>query len=90
MSLFDLANACFEGYGAFCAWKNVKALHAAKKFQGVSIDAFAFFAIWGYWNCFYYPHLDQWFSFAAGLVLAGMNTAWVALALYYTRNQDEG
>ena len=84
----DLINAIFEVGGAILTWKNAHRLWKDREIKGVYWPAWVFFALWGWWNCFYYPSLDQWFSFAAGLALVLGNTAWCVLALIvWTKNR---
>jgi len=80
---FDVINASFELVGAGCAAYNLLLLYRCKDVKGVSVLSSAFFASWGWWNCLYYPSLEQWASFAAAALLAATNSAWVGLALYY-------
>ena len=80
---FDYINAAFECVGAFLSWMNVRRLISDKKVAGVHWQVVGFFAAWGYWNLFYYPSLGQWWSTAAGGLLALANTVWVVLALRY-------
>jgi len=56
-----------------------------KEIKGVSILAIEFFTLWGFWNLFYYPHLEQWFSFYGGLFIVSANCLWVGLIIYYSR-----
>lgn len=79
----DLVNGLFELCGGLLLWTNVRALHKAKRFEGVAIAPTAFFAAWGVWNLFYYPHLGQTLSFVGGLVVVSANIVWVAQMVYY-------
>ena len=79
----DLANGCFEFGGALFLLLNVIRLFKDKRVAGVSVATVAFFGIWGVWNLFYYPSLEQWASFVAGIAVVIANSAWVVLALYY-------
>ena len=79
----DLGNALFEGFGAFFIWKSVIQLWKDKEIKGVYWPAWVFYSAWGLWNCFYYPSLDQWLSFSAGIVLVAGNISWVFLAIRY-------
>ena len=90
MTWQDLCNGIFEGGGSIMAWLNVAVLYRAKEVRGVSVSAFAFFAAWGVWNLYYYPHLNQWASFVGGVPLACANVAWVVLAVIYRRRKSEG
>ncbi len=79
----DLINSLFEMAGAIFATINIFKLLKDKSVMGVYWPATAMFALWGYWNVWYYPSLDQMLSFYAGILLASANTIWVALAIKY-------
>lgn len=81
----DLFNGLYEFGGALMCGLNVLRAHRDKKFAGVSIFPVAFFTSWGLWNLYYYPHLNQWFSFAGGCFLVVTNGAWLGQMLYYGR-----
>ena len=82
-SLPDLANAIFEGLGAFVIFLNVKRILKDKQVKGFDWRVMLFFTLWGYWNLYYYPHLDQWLSFTAGLGIVVSNTIYTVLLVYY-------
>jgi len=63
----DAINACFETLGCLMIINNIKTLHQDKQVKGVSVVSTTFFGVWGFWNLYYYPHLDQSLSFYAGL-----------------------
>lgn len=77
----DLINAGIELIGALFTWRNAWQLHVDRDIRGVYWPTSLFFAVWGLWNLYYYPALDQWASFSAGLVLVAGNIAWVAMAI---------
>jgi hypothetical protein len=81
----DLTNAIFEIGGGFLMWLNVKVLYESKEVKGVDWRVSAFFFFWGVWNIYYYPSLDQWLSFYAGIWLSIANLVWVSMAVYYGR-----
>lgn len=83
MTIPDLSNGIFEFIGSIAIWANVVALHRDKEVRGSRWEMMIFFSSWGYWNLYYYPHLNQWFSFTGGCSLALANTAWTVLAAYY-------
>jgi len=62
----DLINGLFEFAGAFALALNVRQLWRDKEVKGVHPIPTAFFAAWGLWNLFYYPHLGQYWSLAGG------------------------
>lgn len=88
MSAPDFVNGLFELFGAFANWQNVKALLRDKEVKGVSIMPTVFFSLWGLWNLWYYPSLQQWFSFAGGVAIVTVNTVWVVLALVYASRRE--
>lgn len=79
----DWINGSFEFAGSITAWLNVRQLLRDRQVAGVYGPAFYFFSIWGLWNLWYYPHLDQWMSFAGGLSITAGNLVWCALRLRY-------
>lgn len=84
----DLFNGLYEFGGALACGFNVLRAYKDKVFRGVSILPVAFFSSWGYWNLYYYPHLNQWFSFIGGCCLVAMNTAWLWQMIYYKRKNE--
>lgn len=84
----DVINACFEACGAITLLKSCWMTFKAKSTVGISALQVAFFSGWGYFNCFYYPSLNQSYSFVAGLCLAIVNTFWVGQIIYYRRKNE--
>lgn len=79
----DLINGMFESLAGFMVLLHCRRVMKDKDVKGVSIPATAFFTTWGFWNLFYYPHLDQMFSFFGGLFIVSANFFWVVLMLKY-------
>lgn len=77
----------FELIGGCVLWLNVVRLYSDRQVKGVNWITYAFFALWGFWNLYYYPHLNQWLSFVGGLNVVLANTVWVAMALHYGRRE---
>lgn len=87
MSL-DLVNGLYEFCGGLVILLlNIRCTYRDKMVRGVNPWAVSFFASWGWWNCWFYPAIDQWFSFAGAVFLATMNAIWFAQLLYYTRKE---
>jgi hypothetical protein len=82
----DIGNAVFEFGGAILNFVNVYRLAKDKKVRGVYYPAWILFTIWGFWNLYYYPSVDCWYSFLAGIFIVTANTAWVILAIRYRKN----
>lgn len=81
----DFINALFEFCGGWFILLHILTLHKDKSIKGVNIFAAAFFCMWGAWNIYYYPYLEQMLSFIAGIFIFLMNTIWVGQMIYYTR-----
>lgn len=88
-SIYDFINSAFELFAGFFILGNCRVLYKDKMVRGVSIIAVSFFTLWGVWNVFYYPIIDQWFSFIAGLFVLSANTLWVGMMIYYS-NKETG
>lgn len=84
MAIPDLINGCYEALGSLFILMSILRLHKDKKVRGVSIIGVAFFMSWGYWNLYYYPSLNQWWSFIGGLFIVISNTFWVGQMIYYS------
>ena len=84
----DCVNGIYELMGAPFILMSVIALHRAKKVRGISWLHVLFFSSWGYWNLYYYPHLNQWWSFVGGLALVAVNTFWLGQILYYNKKES--
>lgn len=79
----DLINACFELATGILLFLNSWKLYKDKVVKGVHILPLMLITAWGFWNLYYYPHLDQWFSFWGGVVLVIANVLWFGLIIYY-------
>lgn len=80
----DIVNGLFEFAGGVFILNHCRVLYRAKKVNGVSIISTIFFLAWGLWNLFYYPSLQQWFSFYGGIFLASSNILWISMMLHYS------
>jgi hypothetical protein len=89
MSLPDIINGLFEFAGALAGFWNVATLLRQGKVRGFSPMAYVYFTAWGTWNCFYYPHLGQWFSLAGTIAITVSNGLFAGLAIYFSRRQHE-
>ena len=80
----DQINGIFEGAAALFVLRNIRVLYQDKRVCGVSILSTGFFTSWGFWNLFYYPQLNQFWSFIGGLAIVITNMAWISQMVYYT------
>lgn len=83
----DVINSLFELGGGFAIILSIIRVLRDKAVAGISIIHVAFFSLWGVWNLWYYPHLDQMFSFWAGLFVVGTNLIWIGLLIRYGRKK---
>lgn len=80
----DAINGAFEAGGGLLNLVNCLRIYRDKGYRGIAVTPTMFFTAWGLWNLlFYYPYLDQWYSFAGCLLIVIANALWVAMALYY-------
>ncbi len=86
----DVINGLFEFGGAAAITLSIRRVLKDKSVKGVSWIMLTFFAVWGLWNLFYYPHLDQWFSFWGGVALVVTNIIYVALLIYHGYEWEPG
>lgn len=87
----DYINAIFEFSGAFFIYLSIRRLYQQKLVRGVHWGTTAFFSVWGLWNLYYYPSLDQWASFAGGVAICATNAIYLSMIFYYVwkERQDE-
>jgi len=83
----DAVNALFEVLGALFVVGSIFKLSSDKMVRGVFWLQPTFFSFWGFWNLYFYPYLDQWVSFWAGLFMVTVNTTWLVMFFYYGRQE---
>jgi hypothetical protein len=83
MTIPDLINAAFEFSGGYFVFRHCLAVKRDKAVKGVSIISTVFFALWGWWNIYYYPSLEQWASFYGGIAISAANMYWIYLLMKY-------
>ena len=81
----DALNGCLEFVGSIFIWMSIARLNKDRDVKGIVWYHPAFFVCWGMYNLYYYPHLDQWFSFAGGVSIAVANCIWVSQMIYWSR-----
>jgi len=86
----DLINALFELGGAFAIAFSIKMLYNDRLVRGVSWIHVSFFFLWGMWNLYFYPAVDAYLSFYAGILLATANGIYVIQLVYYTAKEKYG
>jgi uncharacterized membrane protein len=81
----DMINGCFELVSALIAGANIKALLRDKEVQGFNPLTLLPFTLWGYWNLYFYAHLEQWWSWWGSLGMVFVNTTYLLLCYYYKK-----
>lgn len=83
MGLNDIINGSFELIAGLLSLINIFRLIKDKQVKGVSWMPTSFFTLWGAWNLYYYPSINQPFSFIGGLSIFATNVIWISLVFYY-------
>ena len=86
MQIPDLINGGFELLSSVMILNHCRVLLRDKSVAGVSIMSTMFFVLWGGWNLWYYPHLEQMLSFYGGIAIMVANAVWVGLMFKYRRS----
>lgn len=86
----DLVNGSFEVLGAFIQILNIIQLRKDKTVKGVNWLVTAFFALWGLWNCYFYPVNGFVLSAIGSILIFITNTVWVLLLFHYKNKQNNG
>ena len=81
----DAVNGAFELIGAPFIALSILKLVREKEVHGVSWVHVGYFTLWGYWNLYYYPFLEQWWSLCGTIGVTLVNTIWLILLIYYYR-----
>lgn len=81
----DYINGLFEFCGGFFILMSILKLAKDKMVRGIHWVHCAFFAAWGFWNLYYYPHLGQMASFIGGIMVVTANTYWLGQIWYYLK-----
>jgi hypothetical protein len=81
----DIINGSFEIGMTLTISRSVYRLYKEKRVKGWSSWAVLWPTAWGFWNLYYYPHLNQPFSFIGGLFVVTVNSTWLALAFKYRK-----
>jgi len=84
----DLINGGFEALAGFFVLNHCRVLYAQKAVRGVSAISTSYFTLWGIWNLYYYPALNQPISFFGGLFVVTANILHVAMMLYYRAQES--
>lgn len=70
-------------FGLVAVLFNIAAIQRDRQVRGVSVFTVLFFTVWGFWNVYYYPHLNQIYSGMIAGCLAVGNLVYFSLILKY-------
>lgn len=79
----DMVNGGFEAFASLMVLNHCRVLSSEKIVRGVSVISVTFFMLWGIWNLYYYPSLDQPLSFCGGILVVLSNLFYIGLLLSY-------
>ena len=85
MNLPDIGNSFFQFFGGVFVLNHCRVLLKQKQVHGLSIVSIAFFAVWGYWNLFFFTSQHLWFSLVGDLLNVTGNTLYVVLLIKYRK-----
>jgi len=77
----DIINALFQGVAAVGTLRNYFSLRKDLDVKGTYWPLYLVFLSWGIWDLFYYPILNQWWSFTLNVITIIGNLLWLKLAL---------
>lgn len=80
----DMVTGLFEFAAMWFVLLSIRRLHKDKLVRGVSWVHVGFYTVWGLWNLYYYPHLEQWWALAGGVGIVCTNTLWLGQLVYYS------
>ena len=83
MNTPDILNGIFEAGLSFFLWKGVLVIRRDKEVKGFYWPTVVWTMAWGFYNLYFYPHLDQWASFWGGLFVVSANVTWLAHVGWY-------
>jgi hypothetical protein len=86
----DFINGSFELLAGVFVLNHCRVLHAHKQARGVSLASVLFFTLWGLWNLYYYPSLNQPLSYYGGWFVVGANALYVGMMVSYRSREDLG
>jgi len=75
----DQINGLFEFVGGILLCINCYNLYRYREIKGVSWFPVVFFTAWGYWNLYFYPSMNAWWSFYGGIFIVTVNTIWLIM-----------
>jgi hypothetical protein len=81
----DAINGTFELAAGFFVLNHCRVLYAEKQVRGVSLTSSGFFLLWGMWNMYYYPALNQPLSFYGGVFVVAANAFYLGMLFHYRR-----
>ena len=79
----DQINACLELAGAIFLVPTLIEAYNKKRIVGVHYITPIFFSLWGLWNIFYYPSLNQYWSASAACIMLSVNIIWLVMVFRY-------
>lgn len=86
----DLINGTIELLAGMFVLNHCRVLFAHKQARGVSLVSVGFFTLWGIWNLYYYPALNQPISFFGAVFIVAANAAYLGLLVCYRDDPAQG
>lgn len=83
----DLVNGLFQLGAALFIFNHCRVLYRDKLVRGVSIFSTIFFLVWGFWNLWYFPFLEQVISTIAAVAVTIANILYTYMMAHYLRKE---
>ena len=83
--IIDLINSLFQLSAGILTWLNIIKIRKDKDTKGMSLVPLFIYCSMGYWNIYFYHHINKPISLIAGLSITAANTIWVLHILYYRK-----
>jgi hypothetical protein len=81
----DVINGLFETFGAVMITLSTHKLLRERIVRGIHWGQVAFFTSWGVFNMFYYPSIDQVWSFRGGCLVFAANMVYLINLIRFYR-----
>lgn len=85
MDTNDIINASFELGGGLMVIPSILNIMKTKSADGIATSTITFFTLWGIWNVYYYPAMEQPLSATAAVLLTTANLTWWSLIIRYRK-----
>ena len=84
----DIVTGSFELFASSFILNHVRVAWKNKQAYGMSMVSAFFFFAWAVWNLWFYPALNQWFAFYAGIAVVVANLIQILVIMWLRTTQS--